>query len=78
MGPETIIALKHLFDVFSAEPSGIVAIGTDNDAPGERHAKRLAGLIDAANLRWERARPPEGAKDWNKFLKIKAGKGDDE
>jgi hypothetical protein len=78
MGPETIIALKHLFDVLSAEPNGIVAIGTDNDAPGDRHAKRLAALIDAANLRWERTRPPEGAKDWNKFLKTQAGKGDDE
>jgi hypothetical protein len=78
MGPETIIALKHLFDVLSAEPSGIVAIGTDNDAPGDRHAQRLAALIEAANLPWERTRPPEGSKDWNKFLKIQAGKGDNE
>jgi hypothetical protein len=78
MGPETINAMKHLFEILSAEPSGIVAIGTDNDAPGDRHAKRLVALIEAANLDWERARPPEGAKDWNKFLKIQAGKGDDE
>lgn len=78
IGPETIIALKHLLDVLAAEPNTIVAIGTDNDAAGERHAKRLAAMIEVANLRWERAKPPAGAKDWNKFLKIQAGKGEDE
>ena len=78
MGPDTIAALKQLFDVLADKPDAIVAIGTDNDGPGERHAKRLVELIEAANLRWQRALPPANAKDWNKFLKIQAGNGDDE
>jgi hypothetical protein len=78
MGPDTIIALQHLLEDLATQPAAIVVIGTDNDKPGERHADRLAALIEAANLRWERAKPPGGAKDWNKFLKIQAGKGDDE
>jgi predicted nuclease with TOPRIM domain len=78
MGPDTIVALQHLLEDLATQPAAIVVIGTDNDKPGERHAERLAALIEAANLRWERAKPPGGAKDWNKFLKIQAGKGDDE
>lgn len=78
IGPGTILALKQLFGELSAQTGAIVAIATDNDKPGERHAKRLAELIEAANLPWERAKPPADAKDWNKFLKIQAGKGDDE
>jgi hypothetical protein len=78
MGPDTIIALQHLFEDLAGQPAAIVVIGTDNDKPGERHAERLAALIEAANLRCERAKPPGGAKDWNKSLKIQAGKGDDE
>ena len=78
IGPDTVTALVQLFGDLSAQPNAIVAIGTDNDAPGERHAKRLAALIEAAGLPWERAKPPADAKDWNQFLKIQAGKGDDE
>jgi hypothetical protein len=78
IGPDTVTALAQLFEDLSAEPNAVVAIATDNDAPGERHAKRLAVLIEAAGLPWERAKPPADAKDWNKFLKIQAGKGDDE
>ena len=78
IGPDTITALVHLFENMSAQPDAMVAIGTDNDAPGERHAKRLAALIEAARLPWERAKPPADAKDWNKFLNIQAGKGDGE
>ncbi|MDR3487163.1 MAG: DUF3991 and TOPRIM domain-containing protein [Bradyrhizobium sp.] len=78
MGPGTVLALKQLFAELSNQPNPIVAIATDNDAPGERHAKRLTALIEEANLAWERAKPPGNAKDWNKFLQIRAGKGDDE
>ena len=77
MGPGTVLALKQLFADLSIQPNPIVAIATDNDAAGERHAKRLAVLIEAANLAWERAKPPGSAKDWNKFLQIQAGKEDD-
>ena len=78
MGPDTIIALQHLFEDLATQRAAIVVIGTDNDKPGERHADRLVALVEAANLGWERAKPPGGAKDWNKFLQIQAGKGDDE
>jgi hypothetical protein len=77
MGPRTVLALQHLFDELANQHGAIVAIGTDNDPPGERHAQRLIALIEAANLPWERARPPQNTKDWNKFLQIQAGKGDD-
>jgi hypothetical protein len=77
IGPHTVTALTHLFAELSALPEAIVVIGTDNDAPGERHAKRLAAMIEAANLSWERAKPPADAKDWNRFLQSQAGKGDD-
>jgi hypothetical protein len=77
MGPGTVLALNQLFADVSAQPSAVVAIATDNDKPGERHAERLAMLIEATNLCWERAKPPADAKDWNKFLQIQAGKGDD-
>jgi hypothetical protein len=76
MGPGSLVALKRLFDERTNQPNAMVVIGTDNDPPGERHAQRLITLIEAANLPWERARPPHGAKDWNKFLQIQAGKGD--
>jgi hypothetical protein len=72
MGPDTIIALNDLFADLASQPDPIVAICTDNDNPGERHAKRLAALIEAANLPWERVKPPERAKDWNQFLQIQA------
>jgi hypothetical protein len=78
MGPGTVLALKQLFADLSTQPNPIVAIATDNDAPGERHAKRLTALIEEGNLAWERAKPPGNAKDWNKFLQIQARKGDDE
>jgi hypothetical protein len=78
IGPDTITALAQLFEELLCQPGAIVAVGTDNDAPGERHAKRLAALIEAAGLPWERAKPPADAKDWNEFLKIQAGRGDDE
>jgi Protein of unknown function (DUF3991)/Toprim-like len=77
IGPDTITALAHLFEDLSNQPNAMVAIATDNDAPGERHAKRLAALIEAAGLPWERAKPPSEAKDWNKFLQIQAGKGEE-
>jgi hypothetical protein len=78
MGPDTIIALNQLFDDLASQPDAIVAIGTDNDNAGERHANRLGELIEAANIRWERVKPPGEAKDWNQFLQIQASKGDDQ
>jgi hypothetical protein len=77
MGPGTILALNRLLADLATRPAAIVAIAMDNDISGERYAARLAELIEAANLRWERAKPPADAKDWNKFLQIQAGKGDD-
>ena len=75
MGPGTVLALNQLLAELVDEPDAIVAIATDNDIPGERHAARLAAMVEAANLPWVRAKPPSDAKDWNKFLQIQAGKG---
>jgi hypothetical protein len=75
MGPGTVSALNQLLAELVDEPDAIVAIATDNDIPGERHAARLAAMVEAANLPWVRAKPPSDAKDWNKFLQIQAGKG---
>jgi hypothetical protein len=77
MGPDSVHALQQLLEDLAIQPDAVVAIGTDNDPPGERHARRLIALIEAANTPWERAVPPQDAKDWNRFLQIQAGKGDD-
>lgn len=76
MGPGTVLALNQLLADLVSKQDASVAIATDNDIPGQRHAIRLAAMVEAANLRWERAKPPAHAKDWNEFLQIQAGKGD--
>jgi hypothetical protein len=77
MGPDTVAELLQLFAELAAQPVAVVIIATDNDGPGERHAKRLVALVEPTNLPWERALPPVNAKDWNCFLQIQAGKGED-
>ena len=76
MGPDTVAELLKLFADLAVHPGAIVMIATDNDNPGERHAKRLEALIEPTNLPWERALPPDKAKDWNRFLQIQAAQGE--
>jgi hypothetical protein len=78
IGPATVIALTQLLNDLSSRAGAVAAVGTDNDPPGERHAKRLIAMIEAANVPWERFIPPGGAKDWNKFLQVQAGRGGDQ
>jgi hypothetical protein len=59
----------------SFRTGAIAAIGSDTDAPGERYAKRIVEIVEAANVPWERCEAPGGANEWNKFLKIQAGRG---
>jgi hypothetical protein len=76
MGPDTVAELLQLFAELAAQPSPVILVATDNDAPGERHAKRLVALIEPAKLHWERALPPANAKDWNEFLQSQANRGE--
>jgi hypothetical protein len=76
MGPDTVSELLQLFTEIAAQPGAVVLVATDNDAPGERHAKRLVALIEPAKLHWKRALPPANAKDWNEFLQSQANRGE--
>ncbi|MGH7084332.1 MAG: DUF3991 domain-containing protein [Acetobacteraceae bacterium] len=68
IGPGTVEALEGISTELSGR-SGTVAIATDNDAAGDRHAAKIEALARKRALRIERARPPERFNDWNDRLR---------
>jgi len=69
MGPATINALELQVRDLAAMPDAVLVVVTDADRAGEAYAARLAEMAQAAGVRSERLRPPEGNKDWNDVLK---------
>ena len=65
MGPETVAALQALLRDLAAQPDAVLVQATDADAPGERHAARLAALAAEAGVRSGRILPFGGRNDWN-------------
>ena len=65
MGPETVVALQALLRDLAAQPGAMLMQATDADAPGERHAAKLAALAAEAGVRSERILPFGGCNDWN-------------
>ncbi|MGH7083709.1 MAG: DUF3991 domain-containing protein, partial [Acetobacteraceae bacterium] len=63
IGPGTVDALERIFTELS-DRGGTVAIATDNDAAGDRHAGKIESLARKQGLRIERARPPQRFTDW--------------
>ncbi|MGC9271724.1 toprim domain-containing protein, partial [Acidiphilium sp.] len=71
LGPGTVTALRHLVEALGSV-NGTLAIATDADRPGDRHAARIEETIAPIVITVERLRPPGDAKDWNEVL-MKAG-----
>jgi hypothetical protein len=46
-----------------------VIIATDADEAGEEQGKALAAVLDDAGIPWFYHRPPDGMKDWNRYLR---------
>ncbi len=65
MGPETVVALQVLLQDLAAQPDAVLVQATDADAPGERHAAKLAILAAEAGVRSGRILPFGGRNDWN-------------
>ncbi len=65
MGPETVAALRVLLRDLAAQPDAVLVRATDADAPGERHAAKLAALAAEAGVRSGRILPFGGMNDWN-------------
>ena len=68
MGPPTVACLDALLLELAGRPGAVLVAATDADAPGCRHAARLAGMAEAAGVRSERLLPPGGHNDWNDAL----------
>jgi len=71
MGPETIAALQALLQDLAAQPDAVLVQATDADAPGERHAAKLAALAAEAGVRSGRILPFGGRNDWNDVAKAR-------
>ena len=71
MGPLTLACLEGLLRGIATRPGAVLVAATDADAAGERYAKQLAELAQAAGVRSERLRPPSGHNDWNEHLQTK-------
>ena len=69
MGPGTVRALDLLLTEMASLPDALLAMATDNDAPGERYAASLAERAAAAGVACQRLLPPAGLNDWNDALK---------
>ncbi len=65
IGPETVAALQALLRDLAAQPDAVLVQATDADAPGERHAAKLATLAAEAGVRSGRILPFGGRNDWN-------------
>lgn len=68
IGSGALEALERIFTELSIR-GGTVAIATDNDAAGDRHASRIEALARRHGVRVERARPPKPFNDWNDALR---------
>ena len=75
MGPDTIDALTHLLGALAMQACPRIVAVTDADRAGERYASRLQEMAEIAGIPFERCQPPDGHKDWNKFLEAEAGRG---
>jgi len=71
MGPETVAALQALLRDLAAQPDAVLVQATDADAPGERHAAKLAALAAEAGVRSGRILPFGGRNDWNDVAKAR-------
>jgi len=69
MGPVTILALQLLLQDLAGNPAGTLIAATDADAPGRRHAARLASMAAEAGVRFDMILPPDGLNDWNDALR---------
>ncbi len=65
MGQETVAALQALLRDLAAQPDALLVQATDADAPGERHAAKLAVLAAEAGVPSGRILPFGGRNDWN-------------
>ena len=68
MGPSTLACLEQLLREMAARPGAVLAMATDADGPGQRHAEHLAELATAAGVRSERLLPHDGRNDWNDVM----------
>ena len=71
MGPETVAALQALLRDLGTQPGAVLVQATDADAPGERHAAKLAALAAEAGVRSGRILPFGGRNDWNDVAKAR-------
>ncbi len=71
IGPGTDKALAQICIEVSRR-SGTVAIATDNDAAGNRHATRIETLARRRGVSFEQTRPPKPFNDWNDQLRAAA------
>ncbi len=71
MGPETVAALQGLLRDLAAQADAVLVQATDADAPGERHAAKLAALAAEAGVRSGRILPFDGRNDWNDVAKAR-------
>lgn len=71
MGPKTVAALHTLLQDLSTQANAVLVQATDADAPGERHAARLAALAAKAGVRSGRILPFGGRNDWNDVAKAR-------
>ncbi len=69
MGPRTVTALQALLQDLATQADAVLVQATDADAPGERHAARLAALAAKAGVRSGRILPFGGRNDWNDVAK---------
>lgn len=74
MGPGTVAALEGLLAGLATSAHARVVVATDADEAGERYAKQLAEMATKVCVPVERARPPNGLKDWNDAIKARAGR----
>ena len=65
MGPGTLTSLGQEIAALQARPGAVLVQATDADAPGERHAAKLAALAAEAGVRSGRILPFGGRNDWN-------------
>ena len=66
MGPGTLDALQTALARLRAV-GGVLVSATDANTAGDRYAARHAELAAAADVAFERLRPPDG-QDWNDVL----------
>jgi len=71
MGPGTVAALQALLQDLVVQPDAVLVQATDADAPGERHAAKLAALAAEAGVRSGRILPFGGHNDWNDVAKAR-------